>query len=59
MAGASEKDPEAQKLLAKDEGFSKEKAASSGSASKAISSCALYAGCSISMVLVNKSLASR
>eukprot|EP00979_Chaetoceros_neogracilis_P004033 scaffold695_cov279-Chaetoceros_neogracile.AAC.59 len=58
MAGASEKDPEAQKLLAKDEGFSKEKAASSGSASKAISSCALYAGCSISMVLVNKSLAS-
>jgi ADP-glucose pyrophosphorylase len=59
MAGASEKDPEAQKLLAQDEGFSKEKAASSGSASKAISSCALYAGCSISMVLVNKSLASR
>ena len=30
-----------------------------GGNSKAISSCALYAFCSVSMVLVNKSLASR
>jgi len=56
MAGASEKDHEAQKLLAQEEELPKEKAAS---ASKAISSCILYSGCSISMVLVNKSLASR
>jgi len=61
MDSPSKNDPEAQKLVAREGGLSKEKDASigpTGSASKAISSCALYAGCSVSMVLVNKSLAS-
>ena len=54
---ATEKDPEMQNLTEKEpEPAPKEKG---NSASKAIYSCILYSFCSVSMVLVNKSLASR
>ena len=54
----SEKDPEMQKMVEAppSENNSKEK---SSNAAKAVSACALYSFCSVSMVLVNKSLASR
>ena len=56
---SSAKDPESQKLLEHETDISKEKAAAAASFTKAAYSCALYASCSVSMVLVNKSLASR
>lgn len=56
MSSPNEKDPEIQSLTEKDpETPPKEKG---GSAAMAIYSCVLYSFCSVSMVLVNKSLAS-
>jgi hypothetical protein len=59
-----EEDPEIQRpLVDTSEAPEKPKIApaggSGGSAGKAITSCFMYAFCSVSMVLVNKSLASR
>lgn len=56
---SSTKDPESQKLLDNETDVLKEKTAAANSFTKAAYSCALYASCSVSMVLVNKSLASR
>ena len=68
-----EEDPEIQKPLVETASEAPEKSkggvstvdngaarsGSSGSAGKAITSCLLYSFCSVSMLLVNKSLASR
>jgi hypothetical protein len=57
MSSSNEKDPEIQSLTEKEpETAPKDKG---GSVAMAIYSCALYSFCSVSMVLVNKSLASR
>jgi len=56
---SDQKDPEMQKMIEVPISSAADKKQSSGSAGKAISSCALYSFCSVSMVLVNKSLASR
>lgn len=60
---SKEKDPEMQELVEKRSApntpsspINSKSAAASG---KALSSCMLYSFCSVSMVLVNKSLASR
>ena len=55
-----ETDPEMGKLIEPKEVPAKEAyPENKGSAGKAASSCLLYTFCSVSMVLVNKSLASR
>ena len=67
-----EEDPEMQRPLVETPSEAPEKpkggvstvsvgaaSSSSGSAGKAITSCLMYSFCSVSMVLVNKSLASR
>lgn len=57
----SQQDPEMGKLIEpkSDKDTTKAYAESKGSAGKALSSCLLYTFSSVSMVLVNKSLASR
>jgi hypothetical protein len=69
---SKEEDPEIQRPLVETPSEAPEKpkgvstvangvvrSGSSGSAGKAITSCLMYSFCSVSMVLVNKSLASR
>lgn len=57
MSGNKDKDVELGPLIDKKED-DKKKTGGPSSAGKALSSCALYSFCSVSMVLVNKSLAS-
>lgn len=64
MSARKEKDPEVQNLLEHETSpdepeENKDEKAAVTSAVKAIYACALYSSCSVSMVLVNKSLASR
>ena len=58
MSSTKEKDPEMGNLL-KPEVSGPPVEKSGSNSGKALSSCALYCFCSVSMVLVNKSLASR
>lgn len=59
-ANKKETDPEMGKLIEPKQSPAKEAyPEKKGSAGKAASSCLLYTFCSVSMVLVNKSLASR
>lgn len=55
----SEKDPEMQKMVEAPPSENVNSKEKSSNAAKAVSACALYSFCSVSMVLVNKSLASR
>jgi hypothetical protein len=64
VSARKEKDPEVQNLLEHETSFdepeeNKDEKAAATSAVKAIYACMLYSSCSVSMVLVNKSLASR
>ncbi len=52
-------DPEMGKLIESKEPTKDAYPEKKGSSGKALSSCLLYTFCSVSMVLVNKSLASR
>jgi len=64
MSARKEKDPEVQNLLEHETSpeepeENKDEKAAATSSIKAIYSCIMYSSCSVSMVLVNKSLASR
>ena len=58
MLEIESKNSESESLIDHDSHGEKDNAGNSNSMMKAISSCVLYSCCSISMVLVNKSLAS-